>query len=83
VGGVKEQYEVTVTNNFVTLENLEDNGDINRVWDTIRENVNILTKKILIYCNQSIINHGLMRNVENWLLKGCRLNYSGCKTQVK
>jgi hypothetical protein len=27
---VKEQYQVTIKNRFSALENLEDNGDINR-----------------------------------------------------
>jgi hypothetical protein len=30
VGEVKEQYQVTIKNGFSALENLEDNGDINR-----------------------------------------------------
>jgi hypothetical protein len=28
---VKEQYQVTIRNNFAALENIQDNGDINRV----------------------------------------------------
>jgi hypothetical protein len=37
-GDVKEQYQVTMRNNFAALENLQDSGDINRAWDNIREN---------------------------------------------
>jgi glycine betaine/choline ABC-type transport system substrate-binding protein len=33
---VKEQYQVTVKNMFATLENLDDLGDINRAWKTIK-----------------------------------------------
>jgi hypothetical protein len=33
---VKEQYQVTIRNRFAALENLEDSGDINRAWDSIR-----------------------------------------------
>jgi hypothetical protein len=29
-GEVKEQYHITIKNMFAALENLEDNGDINR-----------------------------------------------------
>jgi hypothetical protein len=36
VGDVKEQYQVTIRNKFVALENLEDSGDINGAWDNIR-----------------------------------------------
>jgi hypothetical protein len=38
---VKEQYQVTNKNKFVALENLDDNGDNNRAWETIRENIRI------------------------------------------
>jgi hypothetical protein len=36
-GDVKEQYQVTIRNKFAALENLEDSGDINGAWDSIRE----------------------------------------------
>jgi hypothetical protein len=32
---------------------------------------------------RSIINHGLIRSDQNWLIEGIRLNYSGCRTKVK
>jgi hypothetical protein len=35
-GEVKEQYQVAIKNRFSALENLENNGDINRAWDAIR-----------------------------------------------
>jgi hypothetical protein len=41
VGDVEEQYQVTIKNRFSTLENLEDNGDSNRAWDAITENIKI------------------------------------------
>jgi hypothetical protein len=37
---VKEQYQVTIKNKFASLENLDDNGNINRAWETIREKKN-------------------------------------------
>jgi ribosomal protein S25 len=46
---VKEQYQVTIRNKFAALENLEDNGDINRVWGNIRKNINILAQGSLGY----------------------------------
>jgi hypothetical protein len=49
-GEVKEQYQVTVTNKLAALENLEDNGNINRAWNTIRENIKISAKESLSYC---------------------------------
>jgi hypothetical protein len=44
-GEVKEQYQVTIKNSFLALENLDNNGDINTVWDAIRENIKILAKE--------------------------------------
>jgi hypothetical protein len=37
---VKEQYQVTIKNKFAALENLDDNGDVNRARETIREHTN-------------------------------------------
>jgi hypothetical protein len=44
-GDVKEQYQVIIRNKFAALENLEDSRDINRTWDTIRENIKILSQE--------------------------------------
>jgi hypothetical protein len=49
-GDVKEQCQVTIIKNSAALENLEDNGDINRAWDNIRENIKILAQQSLGYC---------------------------------
>jgi hypothetical protein len=32
------------------LENLEDNGDINRAWDSIKENINISVRECIGHC---------------------------------
>jgi hypothetical protein len=60
---VKEQYQVTIRNNFAALENLDGNGDISRVWETIRENKKFRPKRVSGFVNQSLINHVLIRNV--------------------
>jgi uncharacterized FlaG/YvyC family protein len=49
-GEVKEQYQVTIKNEFAALENLDDNGDINKVWETIRENIRISAKESIGLC---------------------------------
>jgi hypothetical protein len=76
---VKEQYQVTIKNRFSALENLEDYGDINRAWDAIRENIKFLPESVSVILKQSVINHSLMTNFQNWLIEGSRLSYSGCK----
>jgi hypothetical protein len=52
-----EQYQIIIKNKFAVLDNLDDNGDINRAWETIRENIRISAK-------ESFINHGLMRGLK-------------------
>jgi hypothetical protein len=47
---VKEQYQVTLKNRFSALQNLEDNGDINRAWDAVRENIQISAKECVGHC---------------------------------
>jgi hypothetical protein len=42
---VKKQYHVEISNRFAALENLL----INRVWETIRENIKISAKESLGY----------------------------------
>jgi hypothetical protein len=42
---VKEQYQVKITNTFVALENFDDNVDMNRAWENIRENIKKLQPK--------------------------------------
>jgi uncharacterized FlaG/YvyC family protein len=49
-GEGKGQYQVTTRNKFAALENLEDNGDINRALDNIRENIKISVQDSLGYC---------------------------------
>jgi hypothetical protein len=82
-GDVKEQYQVTIRNRFAALENLEDSGDINGEWDNIRENIKILAQESLGYCESKHCKPQFDEECSNWLTKGSRLNYSGCRTQVK
>jgi hypothetical protein len=49
-GEVKQQYQVTIKNRFSALENLKDNGDINRAWDTITENIKLSAKECIGHC---------------------------------
>jgi hypothetical protein len=39
--GSKEQYRVEISNRLAALENLDTEVDINRAWETIRENIDI------------------------------------------
>jgi hypothetical protein len=37
----KEQYHVEISNRFAALENLDAEMDVNKAWETIRENIKI------------------------------------------
>jgi hypothetical protein len=41
------EYQVEISNRFTPLENLGDDGDINRASETIRENITISAKESL------------------------------------
>jgi hypothetical protein len=60
---VKEQYQVTIKNKFAALENSDDNGDINKAWETIRENIRISAKECIGLCESKSYKPWLMRNV--------------------
>jgi hypothetical protein len=36
---VRKQYQIEISNRFAALENLSDRGDINRTWESIKENI--------------------------------------------
>jgi hypothetical protein len=66
---VKEEYQVTIRNKLAALGNLEDSGDINRAWDNIRGNIKISAQRVQVVVNQSNVNRGLMRDVQNWFIE--------------
>ena len=35
----REQYQIEITNRFATLENENDDDDVNRTWENIKENI--------------------------------------------
>jgi hypothetical protein len=44
---VRKQYHIEITNKFAALENLSDDEDINRVWESIKENIKTSAKESL------------------------------------
>jgi len=45
--GVREQYQIEITNRFAALENLNDDEDVNRTWENIKENIQPSAKESL------------------------------------
>ena len=42
--GVKEKYQIEITNRFATLENLNVDEGVNRVWENVKENLKTAAK---------------------------------------
>jgi hypothetical protein len=59
----KEQYNVENSGRFAALENLDNDVDIDRAWETIRENVRISTKESLGYYE--------LKKHKPWFDEGC------------
>jgi hypothetical protein len=59
----KEKYQVEITNSFAALENLDTEVDINRTWETIRENIKVSAKMSLGYRE--------LKKYKPWFDEGC------------
>jgi hypothetical protein len=44
---VIKQYRIEITNRFAALENVSDDEDINRVWESLKENIKTSAKESL------------------------------------
>jgi glycine betaine/choline ABC-type transport system substrate-binding protein len=44
---VKNKYQIEITNSFAALENLNTDEDINRAWETTKENIKASAKESL------------------------------------
>jgi hypothetical protein len=42
---VRRQYQITISNNFAALENLNDSEGINRAWENTIENIEASAKR--------------------------------------
>jgi hypothetical protein len=81
-GEVKEQYQVTTKNRFSALENLEGNGDINRAWDAIRENIQISSKDCISHCEANRHKRWFDEEFSKLADRRKQIKLSGCRTQV-
>jgi hypothetical protein len=44
---VRKQYQIEITNRFAALENLDNDGDINRAWENIKESIQTSARESL------------------------------------
>jgi hypothetical protein len=59
----REQYRVEISNRFSLFESLDTEVDINRAWETVRENIKISAKESLGYYE--------LKKHKPWFNKGC------------
>jgi len=80
---VREQYQIEIANRFAVLENENDDEDVNRTWEKIKENIKTSAK-------ESLGLHELKQN-KPWFdeeclgfwIKGSGLKFSGYRIQAK
>jgi len=76
-------YQIEITNRFAGLENLNDDEDVDRTWEHIKENIQTSA-------NESLVLHELKQNkpwfdeecLDFWI-KGSRLKCRGYRIQAK
>jgi hypothetical protein len=76
---VKEQYQVTTRNKFCSSGKFRGQWGHQQGMGQYWREQKFLPKKFSIIVNRSIVNRGLLRNVQSLLIKGSRLNHSGCR----
>jgi hypothetical protein len=79
----KEQYRVEISNRLAALENLDDNVDINRVWETVTENIKFQPKGVQVIANLRSISHSSTKDTDNYYIKGNKPNCIGCRIRAK
>jgi hypothetical protein len=45
---VRKQYQIEITNRFAALENLDNDVDINRAWENIKESIHTSARDSLV-----------------------------------
>ena len=43
--GVRKQYQIEITNRFAALENVSEDEDINRAWESIKKYQNLIYRE--------------------------------------
>jgi hypothetical protein len=72
---VKKQFQVTIKHKSAALENLDDNGDNNRAWDTIRDNVKISAKESIGLCESKSYKPWFDEECLKLVMEGSGLKY--------
>jgi hypothetical protein len=79
----KEQYRVEISNKFAALENLNAEVDINKTWETIKENIKISAKESLGYYELKEHTLWFEEGCSKLEIRGNKPNRSGYRIQAK
>ena len=59
---VRKKYQIKISNRFAALENVSDSEDINRAWESVKQNIKMSATYILSLCEFNQHNPWLMKN---------------------
>jgi hypothetical protein len=79
----KEQYRVEISNRMAALEILDTEANINRAWETVRENIKISAKESLGYYELKKHKPWFDEECSNYYTIGKKPNCSGYRIQAK
>jgi len=80
---IREQYQIEIKNRFAALENSDDDEDVNRNWENIKENIQTSAKESLGLDEFKQNKHCFDEECLSFLDKGSGLKFSGYRIQAK
>jgi len=80
---VKEQYQIEITKRFAALENSDDDEDVNRTWEIIKENMQTSAKESLGLDEFKQNKPWLDEESLGFWIKGSGIKFSGYRIQAK
>jgi len=80
---VREHYQVEIKNRFAALENSDDDEDINRNWENIKENMQTSVKESLGLDEFKQNKPWFDAECLGFWIKGSGLKFSGYRIQAK
>jgi hypothetical protein len=80
---VRKQYQIEITNSFAALENVSEDEDINRAWESIKENIRTSATESLGVRERKQHKPWFDEECLVILDRGSRLKCSGCRILAK
>jgi len=80
---VREQYQVEIKNGFAALENSDDDEDVDRNWENIKENIQMSAKESLGLDDFKQNKPWFDEECLGFWIKGNGLKFSGYRIQAK